>query len=62
MELTREEMLKVGYGSDYKRLNVFVGESITDINDPEQRKLVLDEVKRSKEAIDNGDYEIIAVY
>ncbi len=60
MELTKEEIEKVAPGAD--RINAFVGDGITDIQDPAQRLLVLDEIKRSYDAILAGDFELIAEY
>lgn len=60
MELTKDEIEKVAPGAD--RINAFVGDGITDIQDPAQRLLVLEEIKKAQEAIERGDFELIAEY
>lgn len=59
MELTKEEILQLPGGDKIKRVNAFVGDGITDISDPKQRSLVVEEMKKSMERIMSGDVEFV---
>lgn len=57
MELTKEEIALIKKESGFRgvsRANAFVGESITDINDPTQRKLVINEMIKALKQIKEG--------